>query len=73
MEAKSTLCWRCQRPGTNTCSWDESRGTVPVEGWTAEVRPLRMQIGRVPIMKTSYHVIACPLYIPDENQKGGEA
>ena len=61
---KETLCWRCKRPGTRTCSWDDSKGETPVEGWTAE---------KVPYMNwtnnpsTTYHVIECPLFDPEEN------
>ena len=61
---KETLCWRCKRPGTRTCSWDDSKGETPVEGWTAE---------KVPYMNwtnnpsTTYHVTECPLFEPEEN------
>ena len=48
-----TLCWRCNRPGTNTCSWDAS--LKPVEGWDAEVR--QWCGGDV-----SWHVYSCPLF-----------
>lgn len=62
---KETLCWRCKRPGTNTCSWDKSRGNVPVEGWTAEEVPFMSWIESR--ATTTFHVIDCPLFDPEEN------
>lgn len=50
-----TLCWRCTRPGTGACSWDMSKGNVPVEGWKAE----RIYVGGIGL---SYKVIECPLF-----------
>lgn len=62
---KETLCWRCKRPGTNTCSWDKSRGTVPVDGWTAEEVPyIGWHENRA---TTSFFVIECPLFDPMED------
>ena len=63
---KDTLCWRCKRPGTRTCSWDDSMGSVPVEGWTAEETPFRAKDGEY--IKT-YNVIDCPLFEPMEDYK----
>lgn len=54
-----TLCWTCTAPGTGRCSWDRSKGNIPVDGWTAERTKILMQgIGYV----DSYCVIDCPLY-----------
>ena len=61
---KETLCWRCKRPGTGSCSWDASRGSVPVDGWTADEVPYREQDGSHII---TYHVIDCPLFELDED------
>lgn len=56
---KDTLCWTCTAPGTGRCSWDDSKGNVPVEGWVAEKQVINMQsIGLV----DTYLVIECPLY-----------
>ena len=60
---KETLCWRCKRPGTRTCAWDDSKGNVPVEGWTAEEVPFRENDGS---HIRTYHVIDCPLFELDE-------
>ena len=59
-----TLCWRCKRPGTRTCSWDDSMGTVPVEGWDAEET---RRWGWNESCVTSYRVKACPLFEEEEN------
>ena len=59
-----TLCWRCKRPGTGTCSWDKSRGNVPVEGWTAQEAAHRGNNGEY--LRT-YHVIDCPLFELDQD------
>lgn len=61
---KETLCWRCKRPGTGSCSWDASRGSVPVEGWTADEVPFRERDGS---HIRTYHVIDCPLFELDED------
>ena len=62
---EETLCWRCKRPGTNTCSWDKSRGNVPVEGWTAEEVPFMSWIESR--ATTTFRVIDCPLFEQDED------
>lgn len=63
-----TICWRCKRPGTRTCSWDDSKGTVPVEGWEAEETSLwcGQENGGGRTVK-SYIVHACPLFDEEEN------
>ena len=55
-----TLCWRCTRPGTGACSWDKSKGNIPVEGWKAE----RVYVGGIGL---SYKVFECPLFSLNEN------
>lgn len=72
MSQKETLCWSCKKPGTRACAWDDSKGNVPVEGWTAEERPYP---GACVGPKRSFHVIKCPLYEKDEKYhvaKGGK-
>ena len=65
-----TLCWRCKRPGTRSCAWDDSKGEIPVEGWTAEEVPyLGWAYGEE---KTTFHVIDCPLFDPMEDYDGQE-
>ena len=59
-KVKDTICWRCKRPGTGTCSWDKSKGIIPVEGWKAE----RVYVGGIGV---SYKVFECPLFSPNEN------
>ena len=61
---KETLCWKCQRAGTGSCSWDKSRGNVPVEGWNADEVAYRGNNGEY---ITTYHVNECPLFILDED------
>lgn len=63
-EMKETLCWKCQRAGTGSCSWDKSRAKVPVEGWSADEVAYRESNGKYSI---AYHVNECPLFILDED------
>ena len=63
-ETKETLCWKCKRPGTRTCSWDSSCGNIPVDGWVATDAKHRASRGGY--IKT-YHVIECPMFILDED------
>lgn len=62
-ETKDTLCWMCKRPGTNSCSWDKSRGRVPVEGWSADRVAYRRADGTY---ESTYSVNACPMFVPDD-------
>ena len=57
-----TKCWDCKRVGTGTCSWDRSRGNTPTPGWTAIPTTL-LAVGK---KLRSYHVIDCPLFVPDD-------
>ena len=63
-DTKETLCWKCKRPGTNSCSWDKSRGRVPVEGWNADQCAFRDSDGTY---GSSYRVNECPLFVLDED------
>ena len=67
MGRQETLCWRCKRPGTNTCSWDKSRGTIPVDGWDAEETKLWNAKEHAGHIITSYIVHECPLFKPEED------
>ena len=62
--ASEQLCWRCKRVGTGTCAWDASKGTVPVEGWTAKEVPYRYGNSQ---HTTTYEITACPLFDEDED------
>lgn len=57
-----TKCWFCKRPGTRSCPWDDSKGNVPVPGWTAVETKLLIQ-GKG-YVKT-YHIIDCPMFDED--------
>lgn len=57
---EETLCWRCQRPGTSSCSWDKS--LTPVEGWTAT--ETRISLWPEGEKAVSYCVHACPMFRP---------
>lgn len=57
-----TKCWFCQRPGTRSRPWDDSKGNVPVPGWTAAETKLLIQ-GKGYVR--TYHVIDCPLFAED--------
>lgn len=61
---KETLCWKCKRPGSNTCSWDRSRGEIPVDGWTAKETKRWSSKGKY---IKAYHIISCPLFLLDED------
>ena len=54
---KDTLCWRCTRPGTGSCSWDKR--LVPVDGWTAVPSEFREQDGSY---AKSWRVLLCPQF-----------
>lgn len=67
-----TLCWRCanevpDREGERGCTW--SRSGVPVAGWEAVRRDLRL--GRLSdgVKLESYRVQKCPCFAPDEQSK----
>ena len=52
-----TLCWNCSKACTEGCSW--SRDKLPVSGWIANKNE----------KYKSYHVIACPEFLPDTERK----
>lgn len=67
-----TLCWRCanavpDREGGRGCTW--SRSGIPVAGWEAVRRDLRL--GRLSdgVKLESYRVQKCPCFAPDEQSK----
>ena len=55
-----TLCWRCTRPGTGTCSWD--RSLTPVDGWTAVPTNFREQDGSY---VRTHRVLLCPRFVEE--------
>ena len=59
---KETLCWDCQNAVVG-CSW--SSCFEPVPGWTAVPQNIR-ELGRI---TPSYHVEACPEFVPDEPRR----
>lgn len=68
-ESKQTLCWRCKNSvpdkwGERGCSW--SRNRMPVDGWTAEKRQLKVAHGQEMV---SYNVRACPMFVEGRVQK----
>lgn len=60
----TTICWRCANADTNGCSWAEK--FVPVDGWDAIPRTLRIDRGRI---VQSYIVVDCPLYRRTKRRK----
>lgn len=60
----NTLCWGCQN-ACGGCSWSDYDERKPVDGWTAE----RVQIKLNGVWGTTYNVITCPEFIPDEKKE----
>ena len=58
--AGETLCWRCKRPGTGSCSWDKN--LTPVPGWDAVAVRWRDTPGKY---QMTWHINACPLFDPE--------
>lgn len=56
------LCAKC-RNACGGCRWSDE--LLPVEGWNAEPTKIYINKGK-PI--DSFHVIACPMYIPDRKK-----
>lgn len=52
-----TLCWGCQNTSRHKCSWFDPDNPQPVPGWTAE----QSYVSRI---GDSYHVVACPNFLP---------
>ncbi len=63
---RESLCWKCTRPGTGTCSWDKN--LTPVPGWDATAVRWRHKPGEY---GHTWHVNACPLFklVPDYTQR----
>lgn len=51
-----SICWRCKN-ACGGCSW--SRNGEPIDGWTADCRPIKMEPDR---LADSYEVFACPQF-----------
>lgn len=62
----TTLCWKCKNTNWEKCSWFNPDNPQPVEGWVAEKWEDR------PMLGTSYTVIECPNFEPEEEQKPKE-
>jgi hypothetical protein len=60
---KQTKCLKCAKVGKSICSWDASRGEIPVEGWTAI--PDQMLVPSKGYVQT-YCVLDCPLFEEDK-------
>lgn len=67
----TNICFDCQR-AAGQCPWsalDPETGEPafrPVPGWTAEKVQLNLGSDKNgPILAETYHVTACPLYLPD--------
>ena len=73
---KSNICFDCQK-ACGGCSWtevDEKTGRQrfePVPGWTA--RPVLLNLGMgwngERNMAETYHITACPEFLPDEQRR----
>ena len=59
---KPTLCWDCSKAG-GLCPWSDHWEHKPVPGWSAVQTRMRANNGGT---DTSYIVLACPLFEPDE-------
>ena len=60
----NTLCWGCQN-ACGGCSWSDYDERKPVDGWAAERVPIKLN----GVWGTTYNVIACPEFIPDEKKE----
>lgn len=63
-----TLCWCCanavpDRAGKRGCSW--SRSGIPVTGWEAERKDIKVSDGIRTRLAESYVVTNCPQYVQD--------
>ena len=68
---KPSLCWSCQRAVLvygKACSW--AMDFKPVDGWTAIPHKLNISVNSRYKVVQSYHVIDCPLYMPDVGTEG---
>lgn len=59
----NTICWGCQN-ACGGCSWSDHWEHKPVDGWTAEIVPIKLNGEQ----GTTYNVISCPEFIPDEKK-----
>lgn len=72
---RTNICFDCQN-ACGACPWSEYDPETkkprfqPVPGWTAE--PVKLNLGTrkaVRIIVDTYHITACPLFLPDEKRK----
>jgi hypothetical protein len=59
------LCTSCTKCGKGLCSWDASKGNVPVEGWNAVRNDVWMMTHGQRAKVISYRILDCPLYEKD--------
>lgn len=57
---KQTLCWDCENAANGGCSWSDR--LVPVEGWDADYKPVRITPTRI---LDSYMVNKCPEFVAE--------
>ena len=68
---KTNICFDCQR-ACGDCSWSEVDPVTkrvrfqPVPGWTAERVKVNVDHGHGSFGVETYHITACPKFIPDE-------
>lgn len=75
----TNICFDCQR-ATGRCPWstlDPETGAPafrPVLGWTAIRVKLRLGYDNgEPVLADTYHITACPMFIPDAPRKSDSA
>lgn len=69
-EIFTSLCWKCRRSG-KSCSW--MRSFIPVAGWKAVRYDYKCYIsGNRLVIKDSYIVAECPLFLREKRVKGRE-
>lgn len=76
---KTNICFDCQL-ATGRCTWsalDPETGDPafrPVPGWTADpVQILLHYDSGEPILVDTYHITACPMFIPDPPRESDPA
>lgn len=63
---KTNICFSCQK-ACGKCSW--SRNFTPVPGWTAKKVMLKVSNYYKKRIIETYHITACPEYVPDPPRK----
>ena len=70
-QSRTNICFDCQK-ACGDCSWSEIDPATkhprfePVPGWTAEKVLLRIDHGHGGFGVETYHITACPQFVPDE-------